>query len=64
MMIQIVYQDGRHDMVKPVLLERLIEERGISQFRRTEGWVNVAVDPVRKRGRRMYSIPERRSTDL
>lgn len=64
MMIQVVYQDGRHDMVKPVLLDRLIEGQEIAQFRRTEGWVAVGVDPVRKRGRRMYSIPERRSIVL
>ncbi|RMF48430.1 MAG: hypothetical protein D6751_00265 [Deltaproteobacteria bacterium] len=60
MMIPVVYPDGRHDMVKPGMLDRLIDEKKIVRFRRASGWVNIEVDPIRQHGRQMYSIPERR----
>ncbi len=62
MMIPVVYQDGRHDMVKAPLLDQLIEEKKIVRFRRADGWVDIATDPIRRRGRQMYSIPERRAS--
>lgn len=62
MMIPVVYADGRHDMVKPTVLDRLIAEKKIVRFRRTSGWVNIATDPVRRPDRQMYSIPERRQS--
>ena len=49
MLIQIRYTDGRHDMVKPQLLERLLDDRRLSGFRRREGWVTIGKDPIRSR---------------
>lgn len=63
MLIPIVYQDGRYDLVKPNLLDQMLENSAISRFRRSDGWVDVATGPLR-RGRRMYCLPERRSEAL
>ncbi|ORJ63018.1 GSU3473 family protein [Geothermobacter hydrogeniphilus] len=60
MMIPVVYLDGRHDFVKPAILDQLLEKAAISRFRRAEGWVDVATGPLRGR-RRVYSFPERRA---
>ncbi|RME40466.1 MAG: hypothetical protein D6794_02190 [Deltaproteobacteria bacterium] len=62
MMIPVVYADGRHDMVKPRVLDQLIAEKKIVRFRRASGWVDIETDPVRRANRQMYSIPERRQS--
>lgn len=47
MLIQVSYPDGRNDYVKGFVLDKLIEEKQISKFKRSSGWVTVGVDPVR-----------------
>lgn len=47
MMIRIVYQDGRFDMVRPESLDPLIAAGSITHFRRSTGWVTLGKDPVR-----------------
>lgn len=59
MMIQVQYTDGRHDMVKPQLLDRLLDSRRLARFRRSGGWVTIGKDPVRRR-RGPYGGPDRR----
>lgn len=48
MLIQVVFSDNHHDFVKPNLLDALIESRKISKFKRSDGWVTLGTDPVRK----------------
>ena len=48
MLIQVNYTDDRYDFVKDFMLETLIASGAISKFRRSSGWVQVGVDPVRK----------------
>ena len=59
MMIQVQYTDGRHDMVKPQLLDRLIDSHRVAGFRRSAGWVTVGKDPIRRR-RGDFGGPDRR----
>jgi hypothetical protein len=47
MLIQVHYTDDRFDYVKDKTLDTLIEAKQIRQFRRSNGWVTVGVDPVR-----------------
>jgi len=49
MMIQVQYTDGRHDMVKAHILERLLDSHRLARFRRSAGWVVVGKDPVRRK---------------
>ena len=62
MLIQVNYTDDRYDFVKDFMLETLIASGAIAKFRRTTGWVQVGVDPVRKtRSSEPYSGAERRT---
>lgn len=65
MMIPVKYSDGRHDLVKPQLLDRLLSDRKLAGFKRRNGWVEIGRDPVRgqARGRewRIFAGRERRA---
>ena len=60
MMIRVMYSDGRFDMIKPGLLEKLLKEEVITSFKRSSGWVVVGRDPIRGTGDPDYSGAERR----
>ena len=62
MMIRVMYSDGRFDMVKPDLLDNLLERQTVTSFKRSSGWAVVGRDPVRSRGRTDYSGTDRRSS--
>ena len=64
MLIAVQYRNGSFDMVKEMVLDKLITEQKISLFRRESGWVVVARDPVRreKSSGRYYMGVERRTT--
>lgn len=47
MLIRVRYVDGRFDFVKPVLLDRLLDDKKIDSFQRKNGWALVGVDPIR-----------------
>ena len=59
-MIRVMYSDGRFDIVKPNLLEELIEQDVITSFKRSTGWAVVGRDPIRSSDRAEYSGAERR----
>jgi hypothetical protein len=63
MLIKVIYQDDKHDMVKPVMLDTLLFAHKIKQFLRSEGWVTVGVDTIRGKGG-YYEGPERRRNDV
>jgi hypothetical protein len=48
MLIQVLRTGNRYDYVKDYMLDGLIESKGIIQFRRRTGWVNIDEGPLRK----------------
>jgi len=60
MMLNVIYDNDKHDMVKTYLLDRFIESGRIRKFKRSDGWVTVGVDLIRGKGG-SYSGPERRN---
>ena len=60
MLIRVKYDDDRFDMVRPEILDRLLEEGKVLEFQRKEGWVMFGIDNLRRRGMQEYSGPERR----
>ncbi|MEI8355165.1 MAG: hypothetical protein WCG31_03570 [Deltaproteobacteria bacterium] len=64
MMINVVYEDDRHDMLKDFLLERYIKSGRIIKFKRSGGWVTVGIDQTRGRGGSYGGIERRSSVAL
>lgn len=62
MMIRVMYSDGRFDLIKPTLLDQLLEQNFLASFKRAEGWAVVGRDPLRGSGNASYRGPERRIT--
>jgi hypothetical protein len=55
-----MYCDGRFDMVKPSLLEKLLKEEAVTSFKRSSGWTVVGRDPIRSEDKIDYGGVERR----
>jgi hypothetical protein len=49
MLIRVMYDNKKYDWVKPFCLDRLIKSGRIKMFLRSEGWVVIGREPVRKR---------------
>ena len=47
MLIRVRYNDGSFGTVDDSILESLIAEDRLVEFRRTSGWVRIGRDPVR-----------------
>lgn len=47
MLIRVMFDDGRFDMVKPFLLDGLLEEQKLTSFMRSDGWTVVGRDFIR-----------------
>jgi hypothetical protein len=62
MLIKVIYQNDKHDMVKPMMLDTLLFANKIKKFLRSEGWITVGVDTIRGTGG-YYEGPERRRND-
>lgn len=62
MLIKVIYHDDRHDMVKPFLLDDLIDKRKVKMFHRAGGWAIIGVSPVRKRNGK-FSGKEKRENE-
>lgn len=61
MLIQVMYDDGRFGMVKPYLLDKLLEEQKVNSFLRSDGWIVVGRDVIRsRRSSQGYDGAERR----
>ena len=61
MMIRVFYTDGTFDMVKPKMLDYLLEKNQIKRFKRSTGWAVVGRDTIRSRSANGYSGVERRA---
>lgn len=60
MMIRVMYSDGRFDMVKPGMLDKLIDRQVVTSFKRDTGWAVVGRDVIRSTSRNNYRGRERR----
>lgn len=60
MRIPVEYCDGNFGCVDAERLDYLIKNRGITGFRRTDGWVKVPQGPLRGAGGTRYNGKERR----
>ncbi|MEJ2471191.1 MAG: hypothetical protein P8Y96_08720 [Desulfuromonadales bacterium] len=62
MFIRVVYTDGRHDMVKPELLDYLLGKNKVTKFKRYNGWAVVGNDAIRTGSSNGYCGEERRAS--
>jgi hypothetical protein len=60
MLIKVMYQNNEIEMVEACQLDTLISSNKIKKFLRSEGWVTVGIDPIRKESRVNYKGSERR----
>ncbi len=61
MRILVDFSDGNYGLVVPSRLNFLIASRGITGFKRADGWVRVPHGPLRGHGGKKYEGPERRA---
>jgi hypothetical protein len=61
MLIRVIYDDGRFDMVKPQMLDTLLGTNKVTSFKRNKGWTVIGRDPLRRnKSNAFHSGPERR----
>jgi hypothetical protein len=58
-LIKVMYQNGRYDMVKPSILEELLSLGKLKKFSRSGGLATIGIDPIRGLAG-TYEGPERR----
>ena len=65
MLIRVMYADGRLGMIKPQLLDRMLDRKLVSGILRAEGWAIVGRDKIRRHSRsRAYEGVDRRGCML
>ena len=47
MLIHVMYDDGRFDMVRPQMLDLLLESGKLTSFKRSDSWAVVGRDTLR-----------------
>ena len=47
MLIRVMYDDGKFDMVKPQRLDTFLETKRLTSFKRDEGWIVIGRDTTR-----------------
>ena len=60
MLIRVKYVDDRFDMVRPEILDRLLETGKVQEFQRSDGWVMPGMDNLRRKNRDEYFGYDRR----
>lgn len=60
MLIRVKYVDDHYDMVRPGILDRLLESCQVREFYRADGWVMPGIDTVRCNKNSDYTGTERR----
>jgi len=61
MLIRVMYADGNFDMVKPQILDMLLETNRVTSFKRSDSWAVVGRDALRSRSSQSYQGQERRA---
>jgi hypothetical protein len=59
-MIQVVYKNGKEDIVEQKFLDILLHIGEVQEFRRSDHWVNVTEDPIRSYKESHYEGENRR----
>ena len=62
MIIQVIYANGQVGTVKPETLDTLLRQRRLYSFRRSNGWVNLQRDDLRRNISPIAVYPERRAS--
>ena len=60
MLIRVKYSDNRYDMVRPEVLDHLLDYGAVAEFKRCDGWVKSSDDSVRRYSRNEYPGTDRR----
>jgi hypothetical protein len=60
MLIKVMYQNNEIEIIEACQLDTLISSNKIKKFLRSEGWVTVGMDPIRKKSRVNSKASERR----
>jgi hypothetical protein len=50
MLVRVMYRDGTYDIVKDIVLDRLIQTKEILKLYRSGHWAIIGRDPVRGMG--------------
>ena len=61
MLIRVKYLDDRFDMVRPELLDHLLETGKLREFQRRDGWAMPGIDKLRCKNGNDYAGTERRT---
>jgi hypothetical protein len=61
MLIRVVYQNDKHDMVKPFILDSLIYTNRIKKFLRSNGWATIGTDLIRGMGGHFNGFERRKN---
>jgi hypothetical protein len=61
MLIRVMYTDGKFDMVKPQILDMLLDSNRVTSFKRSDSWAVVGRDALRSGGSNGYKGQERRA---
>ena len=62
MLIRVMYDDGTYDMVKPKMLDLLLEKEKLTSFKRSDSWAVVGRDPLRSSRSQGHKGLERRAS--
>jgi hypothetical protein len=60
MLIRVKYVDNRFDMVRPEILNQLLDSGDVLEFRRMDGWIAAGNKDLRRKNGGSYFGPERR----
>ena len=60
MLIRVIYKNGKLDLVKPKMLDYLLEDDKVTGFMRSTGWVFIGTDSIRRGEPEGYRGEERR----
>ncbi|MCF6179251.1 MAG: hypothetical protein L3J63_07665 [Geopsychrobacter sp.] len=61
MLVRVMYEDGRFDMVRNDMLDILVANMKVRKIRRSSGWIDVERDQVRHSLGIPWSGDERRA---
>jgi hypothetical protein len=66
MILRVQYKNGKYDYVNQRTLDALIKQEAIEKFYRSQEkkWVNINIDPIRRKGSMFYFGVERRQSTL
>ena len=61
MLIRVMYDDGRFDMVKPQMLDTLLASEKLTSFKRSDAWAVIGRDTLRSSRSQGHQGVERRA---